>query len=260
MKKLWIMCLGAGLGLASLTAQASITLDWNDQPQGTLSRTNQNTYQGSFTASDGGAVDATVQLSGNVTAFRSGPTHLQTPAVTNTIFDGGLPSGNSNLAIVANFNRPGVSATPGTVEVTLDFAGYKQGVKNVTFDLFDVDARDRANFVDQIQFITPGVALTAGADNTVTGSTVTGTGPSPNHGPDSGAGNVRVAYGYLPLHQIVFDFTSPTPNRALHGFAISNLSFAPVPEASQLAIGLAACAFGALWLRKADQRRTAGIA
>lgn len=250
--------MGCGFSLASLTAQASVTLNWNNQTQGSLSQSNQTTYTGSFTASDGGIVDATVQSSGNATASRLGSKGVQTPAVTNAIFDGGLPSGNSNLAIVANFNKAGVSATPGTVEITVDFAGYAHGVKNVNFSLFDVDAFDHADFADQITFLTPGVTLTPGADNTVTGSTVTGVSPSPNRGPDSGAGNVLVDYGTLPLHQIVFDFTSPTPNEALHGFAIGDISFTPAPEVSQLVLGLAACALGAFWLRKSGLGRATG--
>ena len=259
MKKLWIICLGVGFGLACFTAQASVTLDWNSQTQGTLGHPNQTTYTGSFTASDGGAVDANVQLIGNVSAFRFGSSGVQTPAVTNTIFDGGLPSGNSNLAMVANFDKPGASTTPGTVQITLDFAGYSRGVRDVSFDLYDVDATDHVHFADQITFLTPGATLTPSVDNSVSGSTVTGTAPSPNRGPGSGNGNVLVAYGALPLHQIVFDFTSPTPIEVLHGFAIGDISFTPVPEASQLVIGLTACALGALWLRKSGVRRVVGI-
>lgn len=259
MKTLWILCWGVGFGLAGLSAQASVTLDWSNQPQGTLPK-NGSTYSEAFTASDGGAVTATVQPSSRgVSPQAFGSAHLQTPAVTSTIFDGGiLPSGSaSNLSIVADFRPTSTDPDP-KIEVTLDFSGYAKGVSNVNFSLYDVDGNDNARFQDRITFLTSGAALTGSADNSTSGNVVVGKAAAPNQGPGSNAGNVSVTYGSMPLHQIKFDFDGTTNVPALHGFAIGNLVFTPVPEASQLAIGLAACAFAAFWVRKSGLRKATG--
>ena len=252
--------MGVGFGLAGFTAQASVTLDWSAQPQGALNKNPNGTYSETFAVPGGGKVEATVRLFGNTSADKFGSASLQTPAVTNTIFDGGiLPSGSSsNLAVVANF-RPATTDPDPMVQVTLGFVGYSK-VSNVNFSLFDVDADDHNHFQDRVTFLTSGAVLTGSSDNLVFGNVATGTNRSPNQGPGSGAGNVSVAYANLPSNQITFDFDSPTSNEVLHGIAIGNVSFTPVPEASQLAIGLAACALGAFWLRKTGQRRAAGIA
>jgi hypothetical protein len=258
MKKLWIICLGAGFGMASLTAQASVTLDWSTQPQGTLNKNPNGTYSETYAAPGGGEIVATVGLIGNVGVDPFGSASIQTPAVTNTIFNGGLPAGKSNLAVVANF-RPTASDPDPMVQVTLDFVGYPK-VSNVNFSLFDVDSDDHNHFQDRVTFLTAGAVLTGSSDNLTFSNVAIGTNPSPNQGPGSGAGNVSVTYSSLPSNQIQFDFDSPTSNEVLHGIAIGDISFTPVPEASQFAIGLAACALGAFWLRKSGLRRATGTA
>lgn len=256
MKILWIICLGAGFGLASLTAQASLTLDWSAQPQGTLTQGSNGAYSETFALPGGGKVEATVQPIGGAATRKFGAADIQTPAVTNTIFSGGLPSRQSNLSIVALFHPTASNPDP-LVQVTLDFLGYPK-VSNVHFSLFDVDAADNARFQDRVTFLTPGATLTGSSDNTVSGNVALGTRPSPNLGAGSGAGNVGVTYSSLPSNQIQFDFDSPTANEVLHGIGIGAIAFTPVPEASQLAIGLAACALGAFWFRRSGLRRANG--
>lgn len=260
MNKLWIICLGAAaLGSAGLSAQASIvTLNWNDVAQGALTKSGPAYTE--LVPVGGGDVKVTVQGSTSTTLERFGPGSIQTPAVTSSIFNGGLPAGQgSNLSTVADFHPSTVDSDP-TVTFTINFLGYAHGVSGVTFSLFDVDANDTSHFVDRVTFLTPGVSLTGSADNVVSGNSVTGTHPSPNTGSGSGDANVVVKYSNLPSNQITFTFDNPSGRESLHGFGIGNISFTPVPEVSQLVMGLAACALGAFWLRKTGQRKAAGIA
>jgi len=246
MKKLWKLGIAAAtLTLSSFAARASVTtLDWSTVTQGTLQHTG-NLYT---TGNDFSGAKITVAGSDTATPFPFTSAGLQTPAVTDTIFQGGSPSPISNLSTVALFKPSG-----GPITYTIDFFGFKQGVTDVNFKLFDVDtsAHTESQFVDVITFNTAGLTLTPGADNMVSadGKTVTGTLHATNLGAGSGDGNVSVQSGNLPLHEIVFTYSSLPENLVnLHGFGIGNISFTPVPEVGQLAIGLVACLLGALWL------------
>jgi hypothetical protein len=253
MKKLWILGLASTLlVLSNVEARASVTLDWNTAPQGTLQK-----QAGVYTI-DFSGVDITVAGSPEAIPFRFGPAGLQTPAVTNTLFSGG--STGSSLSTVALF-RPTTGA--GSVTFTINFMGFKQGVKDVNFTLFDVDAfkHGSVNVQDVVTFKTAGLTLTGSADNTVSGNTVTGLTDSDNTGGGTGSGNVTVKSGSMPLQQIVFTFsTLPTDIAALAGISIGNISFTPVPEVGQLAIGLVACLIGGLWLWKNRRDRASSIA
>ncbi len=244
MKKLWILGLAAGFGLTGLTAQASVvTLDWNNVTQGTLSKSG-SAYTDVINL-NGGQVKVTETFTGGANATRFGTSNIQTPAVTNTVFQGGLAPGSSNLSTVSTF-----TSTGSLVTFTIDFlGGFKQGVSNVNFSLFDVDSNDATKFVDQVTFKTGGLTLVGSKDNVVTGNTVTGVKAASNFGAGSADGNVKVSSGNLPLKEIVFTYGSTGPNPSLHGLGLGNISFTPVPEVGQLAIGLAACALGVLALR-----------
>jgi hypothetical protein len=252
MKKLWILGLASAvLVLCNVEARASV--DWSTAPQGTLQK-QAGVYT---TGTDFSGVDITVAPSPGATPFRFGPAGLQTPAITNTLFSGGTTG--SSLSTVALFKPTGA----GTVTFTIDFFGIKQGVKDVNFTLFDVDAfkHGSVNVQDVVTFKTAGLTLTGSADNMVSGNTVTGLTDSDNTGGGTGAGNVTVKSGNMPLHQIVFTFgTLAAGIDALSGFSIGNITFTPVPEVGQLAIGLVACLIGGLWLYKNRRDRASSIA
>jgi hypothetical protein len=260
MKKLWILGFASALlVLSNVEARASVTLDWNTVPQGTLQKQN-----GVYTTGDFSGVNISVAGTNSAVPFSFGPAGLQTPAVTNTIFSGGTSS--SSLSTVALFNKPGGTESP-TLTFTINFFGYQQGVKDVNFTLFDVDANEKPGSTlaqDVVTFQTPGLSelkLTGSADNVVSGNKVTGIAPSNNLGAGSADGNVTVKSGGLPLHQIVFTMTTlPANFAALEGISIGNISFTPVPEVGQLVIGLAACLIGAIWLRKYRKVRAGSIA
>jgi hypothetical protein len=257
MKKLWILGLASALVvLSNIEARASVTLNWNTVPQGTLQKQN-GVYT---TGSDFSTVDITIAGSNGAVPFRFGPAGLQTPAVTNTLYGGGTPA-NSSLSTVANFLPTG-SGTP-TVTFTIDFFGFKQGVKDVSFQLFNVDAAKHGSVLaqDVVTFNTALLSLTGSQDNVVSGNTITGTGHTIPGASDADLANVTVKSGNMPLHQIVFTFTQlPADMPFLAGIALGNLSFTPVPEVGQLAIGLVACLIGGLWLLKSRRERAGSIA
>jgi hypothetical protein len=257
MKKLWILGLASALlVLSSAGARASVIVDnWSTAPQGTLQRlSGLDTYT---TGTD--FSNLLVTVAGNQTnanPFPFGPDGLQTPAITNTLFSGGTTG--SSLSTVALFKPTGTSLT-----FTMNFFGFKQGVKDVSFTLFDVDANKHGsvNVPEVVSFQTAGLTLTGSADNMVSGNKVTGISASNNTGAGSGNANVTVKSGNMPLHEIVFTFsTLPAGIDALAGFSIGNISFTPVPEVGQLAIGLIACLIGGLWLRKNRRQRASSIA
>jgi len=257
MKKLRILGLASALlVLSSAGATASVVLaDWSKAPQGVLQKLARvDTYT---TGTDFSGLDLTVAGNSAANPFRFGSAGLQTPAVTKTIFSGGTTG--ADLSTVALFKPTG----SGSILYTINFFGFKQGVKDVSFTLFDVDANRHGsiNVQEVVSFQTAGLTLTGSKDNVVSGNTVTGISTAPNTGPGSADGNVTVQSGNMPLHQIVFTFgTLPAGIDALAGIGISNISFTPVPEVGQLAIGLIACLIGGLWLRKNCRQRASSMA
>jgi len=254
-KKLWILGFASALlVLSNVGARASVLLDWNKAPQGTLQSLPGDVYT---TGTDFSGVKVTVAGNSADNPFPFGPAALQTPAITNTLFSGGTTG--SSLSTVALFEPTGSSG----VTFTINFFGFKQGVKDVSFTLFDVDANKHGsiNVPEVVSFKTAGLTLTGSADNVVSGNTVKGITDSNNTGASSGDANVTVKSGNMPLHQIVFTFsTLPAGIDALAGFSIGNISFTPVPEVGQLAIGLIASLVGCLWLRKNRRQRASLIA
>jgi hypothetical protein len=255
MKKLWILGLASALlVLSSAGARASVLLDWSTAPQGTLQKLPSGVYT---TGTDFSGVDVTVAGNSKANPFPFGPAGLKTPAITNTLFSGGTTG--SSLSTVALFKPTGANS----VTFTINFFGFKQGVKDVSFTLFDVDSNKHGsvNVAEVVSFQTAGLTLTGGVDDVVSGEKVEGIKTASNTGPGSANGDVTVKSGNMPLHQIVFTFgTLPAGINALAGFAIGNISFTPVPEVGQLVIGLIACLIGGLWLRKNRRQRASSIA
>jgi hypothetical protein len=246
--KLWILGLASALlVLSNPEARASVLLDFGSAPQGPI-----GVYggpNGTYTTGTINGVDITVQGSGFA------PAGLHVPKIESNPYP--VPV----LSSVANF-KPAGSGSP-TVTFTIDFLGFKQGVKDVSFTLFNVDADKKGhNLVqDVVTFQTAGLTLTGGKDDIVSGNTVTGTGASGHpESTDVPGGDVTVHSGNLPLHQIVFTWTQlANPEKFLDEIAIGNISFTPVPEVGQLVIGLVACLLGALWLHKNRRKRAHSI-
>lgn len=252
--KLWILGLASALSVLSNPEARASLIDWAKVP-GPL-QTIRSGPDGSYTT---GSDFVGVKV--NVTGSDFAGVGLHRPFV----YKGPFPA--DVLSTVVNFKAAG-SGTP-TVEFTIDFFGFKQGVRNVSFDLFNID-QDNQNFDphnpailrDTVTFRTAGLTLTGSRDNVVVGNTVMGLHDSDSGKADIPQGDVSVKSGNLPLHQIVFDYTQ-TPNgfSQLDEMAIGNLSFTPVPvpEVGQLAVGLVACLLGALWLHKNRRKRAHAV-
>jgi hypothetical protein len=250
--KLWILGLASALLLLSNPeARASVLLDWGSVPS---SQRHLKAITGGAnglytTGSDFKGIDVTVQGTGFA------PEGLHDPKIDPKSHPYPAPV----LSAVADF-KPMVRGGNATVEFTIDFFGFKQGVKDVSFELFNIDDDHSATkkVQDVVTFKTAGLTLTGSKDNVVSGNTVTGiadTGPASTGGPQS---DVAVHSGNLPLHKIVFDWTE----KGLRGnkdfleeIAIGNITFTPVPEVGQLVIGLATCLLGGLWLWLHQNRR-----
>jgi hypothetical protein len=256
--KSWILGLAALLLLFNLEAKASVLIDWGSVPESNkeLTPTVQppgpnGTYT---TGSDFTNVGVMVAGSGFTGSGLHDP----------KIDPKGSPFPVPVLSTVADFKSS--PAGPGTVTFTLDFSAFKQGVKDVNFTLFDVDATPSAShkMADVVTFNAAAgdLTLTGSADNKVGPfNTVTGTGRSSNNATDFPTGDVNVQFGSLPLKQIVFTWTRPDigPGENRDEIAIGNITFTPVPEVGQLAIGLVACLLGALWLHKNRRKRAPSI-
>jgi len=250
--KLWICGLASALlVLSNPEAKASVLIDWGSVPESQKHLepiTSPPGPNGTYTTgSDFSNVLVTVAGSGFV---QSG---LHDPKIDPK----GSPFPVPVLSTTADFKT---SSNSPTVTFTIDFFGFKQGVKDVSFTLFNIDADKNGPHLvqDVVTFQTAaGLTLTGGADNVVSGNTVTGIGDSGPESTDSPQGDVNVKFGNLPLHQIVFNWTrlAAGPGENLDEIAIGNISFTPVPEVGQLAIGLVACLLGALWLRKNRRKR-----
>jgi hypothetical protein len=247
MNKLWLLGLASALLLLfNLEAKASVLIDWGSVPE------SQKHLEPSTSPPGPNGTYTTGSDFSNVLVTVAGKNFVESGLHDPKIDPKGHPFPVPVLSTTADFKT---SSTSPTVRFTIDFLGFKQGVKDVNFTLFDVDAQPAGphKVADVVTFQTAaGLTLTGGADNVVNGNTVTGTGRSGSQSTDFPFGDVNVQFGNLPLQQIVFNWTRPAagPGENLDEIAIGNISFTPVPEVGQLAIGLVACLLGALWLRK----------
>ena len=64
------------------------------------------------------------------------------------------------------------------------------------------------------------------------GQTLTGIAASPNTGVGSGNGNATISFGGVALTSLTFTFDSSPGGPSYQDFAISNISFNPIPETS----------------------------
>jgi hypothetical protein len=239
----------------------AVVLDWSSQPwtAGTLS--NSYDIDPSATGSD-----VTISLSG-FTEMGSDPVTGQLTPAINQSLTGGVPAQNI-LEISPDFTRDGHTLT-----FTITFSTqYTQGVGNVSFSIFDIDANS-PNFVDEVTSI-HGTALdgaqvaatitNVGSNVSVTGTALTtklaGIGDSADAGAGSGAGNATISFGpAVGLRSVTFTLGTQNglnQNPDYQNFGITNISFAPVPEINPaFAGGLCCAAVGMLARRRRKARR-----
>jgi hypothetical protein len=242
------------LGPFLAAAAHAVTLDWDTVAwtPGSLS----NSYD--IDPANAGN-DITVTVSGNTAQLQP---HLvypnpMTPAVT-TNFQGGLATAENTLGLAVNFTNQSEA-----VIITVDFSAlYAQGVQNVSFTIFDIDAANAAGstYQDQLRSIvatsidgTTLVAptITISPNNTLSGSGLTqvvdGTVSTTDTGAGSGAANVTISFGATAIRSFTFTYGSGSGTVAdptYQHIGIHDISFTPVPEINPAWIAMGSCLLG----------------
>jgi len=216
--------------------------------------------------------DITVTVSGNTAQLQPeiASPYPPTPAIT-TNFQGGLASPVSTLNLALDLTNQ-IEA----VSVTVNFSNlYPQGVKNVSFQLFDVDFANSggSNFQDQIRGIsalsidgTTQIAptITISPNNSLTGSglsqVVTGSASTVDTGAGSGGANVTIDFGSSWIQSFTFTYGSGSGTVAdptYEHIGIYNINFSTVPEADTTWATILICvsAAGIMSLQRAKKIR-----
>ena len=245
------------LGAASKTS-GSILLDWSTVtwPAGSL-----NNSLDVDPGSPGN--DVTVAVSGDTAQLLPSftPPNPQTPAITQT-FQGGFGSTVNSLELRVDYTNQSQQVT-----VTITFAGYAQGVNNVSFSLFDID---NGTYQDEIRGITAlstdGVTLIAptitnvGPDallsGTGTNQVIDGILTAADIGAGSGDGDATISFGPSPLQSITFTYGSGTATQAdptSQKIGLFNIDFTPVPEINPALASILVC-LGAIGFKHLSRR------
>lgn len=245
--------------VSCVTAQA-VTLDWS-----TATYVN-GSLTGSFDvdpAKPGN--DITITISGDTSRLVPDPSisgNPPTPAI-GSAFQGGQATIPNTLDLAVDFTN-----TIQQITVTVTFSSaYTEGVKNVSFSLFDVDLNngDGAVYVDEIRSITAtklvggttiGATVTGAANNAVTGSgtvnaKVDGTISTADTGTGSGKANSTINFGGNIITSFTFSYgegpgipglTDPT----FQHIGLYNINFSPVPESNPALVSGLSCATAVL--------------
>ena len=220
-------------------SSSALTLNWGTEPWAAGS------LQNSFDVDPGRpGNDVTVTVSGNTSALQpelAAPNPM-TPVVA-AAFQGGFGAPQNSLCIATNFANQSQGVT-----VKVDFsAQYTQGVRNVSFTIFDVDFGNSSgsNYQDQIRSIMAvGIdgsliapTITTSVNNVLSGTglnqVVNGVATTADTGAGSGNGNVTISFGNAAIRSFTFTYGSGTGTVAdptYQHIGMSNVNFTPVPE------------------------------
>ena len=152
----------------------------------------------------------------------------QTMPITSSDLTGGLSPAQNSLLYVANYQNTSQSIT-----LTMNVGNSGAGVAKLQFSIFDVDlnaAGNNSGFVDQLQvtgslggsLVIP--TLTAGAANTTSGVTATGTAPSASTSAD---GTVVVTF-QQPVDTVTITYgegPGAPSNPGQQGIAVHDVNF-----------------------------------
>lgn len=210
----------------SLTCSAGdqFTHSWSNP--GTTNGWNAGALSDSYTV-NGHNLDFTI--TGNTGSFMA-YSGTNTP-VTDPVLTGGFPAANG-LFMLVDF-----ASNSNSVTVTLDVGTPGIGVGDLQFSIYDVDY-DAGAFTDRITIsgsldgAAKSAVLTPSASNSVSGSSVIGTGAS---GLTSGAGNMTATFlSQIDQVTITYDNAPGAPtNPAQQGISIAPITMCP-PVAADL--------------------------
>jgi hypothetical protein len=177
-----------------------------------------------------------------------------TPAITSSL-QGGLSPIQKSLELAADLR------TNSKITMTVNFSPlYTLGVRNVSFSLFDIDLetnKDQISNIFGIALDGSHVAATIifGSAITRTGSSLgqvlTGTDPSPDTGPGSGAGTATISFGATPIKGFAFTWTNSNGAPFYQQIAMGDISFdVVVPEPNAAAVATLICILAATIRRR----------
>jgi hypothetical protein len=217
---------------------SALTLNWGSEPWAAGSL--QNSFDVDPTHAGN---DVTVTVAGNTSQLQpelAAPNPM-TPVVA-AAFQGGNSSPQNSLCIATNFANQSQGIT-----VTVDFSQYTQGVRNVSFTIFDVDFSNASgsNYQDQIRSIMAvavdgsliAPTITTSVNNVLSGTglnqVVNGVASTVDTGAGSGNANVTISFGNAAIRSFTFTYGSGTGTVAdptYQHIGMSNVNFTPVPE------------------------------
>ena len=220
-------------------SSSAVTLNWGSEPW------TAGSLQNSYNVDPGNAGnDLTVTVSGSTGQLQAeivAPNPM-TPAVT-AAFQGGYANPQNSLCIATNFANRSQGVT-----VTVDYSSqYTQGVRNVSFTIFDVDFSNSSgsNYQDQIRSITAvGIngtpiapTITTSINNVLSGTglnqVVNGVASTSDLGAGSGNANVTISFGANAIRSFTFTYGSGSgtvSDPTYQHIGMSNVVFTPVPE------------------------------
>jgi hypothetical protein len=177
-----------------------------------------------------------------------------TPAITPSL-QGGLSPIQKSLELAADLR------TNSKITMTVNFSPlYTLGVRNVSFSLFDIDLetnKDRISNIYGIALDGSHVAATIILGSAITGTgsslgqALTGTDPSPNTGPGSGAGTATINFGATPIKGFAFTWTNSNGAPFYQEIAMGDIFFdVVVPEPNAAAVATLICILAATIRRR----------
>jgi len=199
--------------------------------------------------------DITFSVTGTKADFTNDQaTGVLTPAITSSL-QGGLSPIQKSLELAADLR------TNSKITMAVNFSPlYTLGVMNVSFSLFDIDLETNKDKISNIYgialdgshvaaTITFGSAITRNGSGL--GQTLIGGDPSPDTGPNSGAGTATLSFGSTPIKGFTFTWTNSNGAPFYQQIAIGDISFtAVVPETNVGAVAMIICALAAAIRRR----------
>jgi hypothetical protein len=184
----------------------------------------------------------------------------QTPAITRA-FDGGLTPGENTLELAIDLPNNG-NANFVTITITFSATTYVNGVDNVSFALFDIDAANVSGSTYQDRVFNISATTTSGGTVaptisnlgsavTDTAGVLTGNASVLDTGAGSGDGNATISFSGNAIRSITFSYGSGMlyANPTYQHIGLYDVTFTPVPEVNPAIAAAFSCLAAMLLIR-----------